>query len=221
VLHRSEDIVTLPATVRSINVGRAATLATPRGPVQSAIEKQPVHGSVRFEGINAAGDEQANRAVHGGPNAAIYAYAAEDYAWWETELGRALAPGTFGENLTTSGLDVNGAVIGERWRVGEAELQVAMPRVPCSKLAARMGDPRFVKTFARARRPGAYLRITRPGDVTAGDPITIVVRPSHGVRIVDVFTIYHFERERASELLAASELPLAWAGWAREQLVSG
>lgn len=209
----------LRATVRSINVGRAATLETPRGPVKSAIAKQPVHGSVRFDGINAGGDEQADRNVHGGPNAAIYAYAAEDYAWWETELGRALAPGTFGENLTTSGLDVNGAVIGERWRIGEAELQVAMPRVPCFKLAARMGDPRFVKTFARAQRPGAYLRITRPGDVMSGDPIGVVERPSHGLRIVDVFTIYHFEHERASELLAAPELPLVWAGWARERLV--
>jgi MOSC domain-containing protein YiiM len=204
--------------VTSVNVGRPAPLQTPRGPVQSAIVKRPVEGRVRFEGVNAAGDDQADREVHGGVDRSIYAYAAEDYAWWERELGRSLEPGTFGENLTTSGLDVNEAVVGERWAIGDAELEVSIPRVPCFKLAARMADPHFVKDFADARRPGPYLRIARAGTIAAGDEIAIVSRPAHGIRIIDVFTIYLFERPRLQELLAAPELGPDWTGWIHEQL---
>ncbi len=208
------------ARVVSVNVGRPASLETPRGPVQSAIVKRPVRGRVLFEGVNAAGDDQADREVHGGPDRSVYAYAAEDYAWWERELGRPLEPGTFGENLTTSGLDVNEALVGERWAIGEAELEVSVPRVPCFKLAARMRDPRFVKTFAGARRPGPYLRIARAGAIAEGDAITVTSRPAHGIRIIDVFTIYLFERDRLHELLAAPELGAAWTGWIQEQLTA-
>jgi MOSC domain-containing protein YiiM len=204
--------------VTSVNVGRPAPLQTPRGPVQSAIVKRPVEGRVRFEGVNAAGDDQADREVHGGVDRSIYAYAAEDYAWWEHKLDRSLEPGTFGENLTTSGLDVNEAVVGERWAIGDAELEVSIPRVPCFKLAARMGDPHFVKDFADARRPGPYLRIARAGTIAAGDEIAVVSRPAHGIRIIDVFTIYLFERPRLQELLAAPELGPDWTGWIHEQL---
>jgi len=208
------------ATVTSVNVGCVAQLETPRGAVPSAIVKRPVHGRVRFEGVNAAGDDQADRSVHGGVDRAVYAYAAEDYAWWETELGRALDPGTFGENLTTTGIDVNQAVIGERWEIGDAELEVSSPRVPCFKLAARMGDPRFVATFGRARRPGPYLRIARPGSIAAGDRIRVVSRPSHGIRVVDFLTIYLFERDRLRELLAAPEIPASWTDWIHQQLAA-
>jgi MOSC domain-containing protein YiiM len=206
------------ARVTSVNVGRPAPLETPRGPVESAIVKRPASGRVRFEGVNAAGDDQADRSVHGGPDRSVYAYAAEDYAWWESELGRPLEPGTFGENLTTGGLEVNEAVVGERWAIGEAELEVSIPRVPCFKLAARMRDPRFVKRFADARRPGPYLRIKRPGTIAAGDAIEIVSQPAHGIRIIDVYTVYLFERARLHELLKAPELGPNWLGWIRDQL---
>jgi MOSC domain-containing protein YiiM len=208
------------ASVTSVNVGRIASLETPRGAVESAIVKVPVRGRVRFDGVSAAGDDQADRSVHGGVDRAVYAYAAEDYAWWEAELGRALAPGTFGENVTTTGLDVNAAVVGERWAIGDAELEVSLPRVPCFKLAARMGDPRFVKTFGLALRPGPYLRIARAGSIGAGDRIDVVSRPAHGIRIVDVFTIFLFERQRLRELLAAPELGAEWIDWIHEQLAS-
>ena len=204
--------------VTSVNVGGAAALETPRGPVESAIVKRPATGRVRFRGVNAEGDDQADRSVHGGVDRAVYAYAAEDYAWWERELGRALEPGTFGENLTTSGLEVNEALVGERWAIGDAELEVSIPRVPCFKLAARMRDPHFVKTFANARRPGPYLRIARAGTIAAGDEIAVVSRPSHRIRIIDVFTIFLFERSRLRELLEAPELGAAWTGWIQEQL---
>jgi MOSC domain-containing protein YiiM len=208
------------AHVTSVNVGGIGSLRTPRGAVDSAIVKVPVPGRVLFHGVNADGDDQADRSVHGGVDRAVYAYAAEDYAWWEAELGRPLVPGTFGENVTTSGIDVNAAVVGEHWAIGDAELEVSLPRVPCFKLAARMGDPQFVKTFGRALRPGPYLRIARAGSIGAGDRIDVVSRPSHGIRIVDVLTIYLFERERLRELLAAPELGAAWIDWVHEQLAS-
>lgn len=208
------------ALVTSVNVGQPAPLQTPRGAVDSSIVKRPVAGRIRFHGVNADGDDQADRGVHGGVDRSVYAYAAEDYAWWAGELGQALEPGTFGENLTTSGLDVNEALVGERWSIGEAELEVSIPRVPCFKLAARMGDPAFVKRFAQARRPGPYLRIARAGSIAAGDAIAVVSRPAHGIRIIDVFTISMFERPRLHELLAAPELGAAWTDWIHEQLVA-
>ena len=208
------------ARVTSVNVGRAAPLETPRGAVESGIVKRPAHGRIRLDETGAAGDEQADRSVHGAPDRAVYAYAAEDYAWWEGELGRSLEPGTFGENLTTSGLAVNDAVVGERWAIGDAELEVSIPRLPCFKLAARMGDPHFVKTFSAGRRPGPYLRIARAGTIAAGDPIAVVSRPAHGIRIIDVFTIDLYERPRLRELLAAPELGAAWTGWIHEQLAA-
>src|SRR6478735_5839657 len=152
----------------------------------SAIGKSPVEGRVRVEGVNVAGDEQADRRVHGGPDKAVYAYASEDTAFWEAELGRELGPGAFGENLTTEGVDVSGAVIGERWRIGDVELEVAQPRLPCAKLGIRLGDPMMVRRFGEARRPGAYLRIVREGELGAGDPIEILHRPEHGVSVRDV-----------------------------------
>ncbi|HYZ17667.1 MAG TPA: MOSC domain-containing protein [Candidatus Acidoferrum sp.] len=210
----------LPAQVTSVNVGGIARLETPRRTVDSAIVKRPVQGRVRIEGVNLAGDDQADRKVHGGVDRAVYAYAVEDYAWWEGKLRAPLAPGTFGENLTTAGIDLNAAVVGERWELGDAELQVSAPRIPCSKLAARVGDPRFVARFGDARRPGPYLRITRPGTIAAGDRIRVVARPAHGIRIVDVFVIYLFERARLGELLAAPELGPAWIAWIHEQLAA-
>ncbi len=208
------------ARVTSVNVGQPAPLQTPRGAVESSIVKRPVAGRIGFHGVNADGDDQADRSVHGGVDRSVYAYAAEDYAWWGGELGHALEPGTFGENLTTSGLDVNQALVGERWSIGEAELEVSIPRVPCFKLGARMGDPAFVKRFAQARRPGPYLRIARAGTIAAGDAIAVVARPAHGIRIIDVFTIYLFERPRLHELLGAPELGAAWTDWIHEQLAA-
>src|SRR3982751_3259146 len=131
----------------------------------SAIGKAPVTGRVRVEGVNVAGDDQADRRVHGGPDKAVYAYAREDEDWWAQQLGRELPPGMFGENLTTEGVDVSGAVIGERWRIGPPLLEVGQPGLPCAKLGIRFGDPLMVRRFGEASRPGAYLRIVTPGEL--------------------------------------------------------
>ena len=134
-----------------------------RHQVSTAIWKAPVEGRIAVRGVNLDGDDQADRSVHGGPDKAVYAYSIEDTRAWEAELGRELEPAAFGENLTTEGLDVSGAVLGERWRIGTTLLEVAQPRLPCFKLALRMNEPSFVKRFAQASRPGAYLRIIEEG----------------------------------------------------------
>jgi MOSC domain-containing protein YiiM len=167
-----------------VNVGRPRQIAVRRGrPLMSAINKAPVEGRVRVEGVNLVGDDQADRRVHGGPDKAVYAYASEDAAWWAAELDREIPPGMFGENLTTQGIDVSGAVIGERWRVGTVELEVSQPRLPCAKLGTRFGDLTMVRRFGEASRPGAYFRIVREGELGAGDEIELLSRPDHGITV--------------------------------------
>lgn len=114
-------------------------------------------------GESRRGDDQADRNAHGGPDKAVYAYAAEDLRWWEHELGRSLGHGEFGENFTTEDIDVNGALVGERWEIGNAVFEVSEPRVPCWRLGARMEDKLFPRRFTQAGRPGAYLRIVVEG----------------------------------------------------------
>jgi MOSC domain-containing protein YiiM len=155
----------------AVNVGRPAPLRIGDRVVRSGIVKDPAAGPVAVGSSGLAGDEQADRVNHGGPYKAAYAYAREDAAWWEKQIGRPLGPGAFGENLTLAGVDVTGARIGERWRIGSAEFEVSGPRVPCSKLGARMGDQRFPQRFVAAGRPGAYLPVVAPGTLEAGGRI--------------------------------------------------
>jgi MOSC domain-containing protein YiiM len=191
----------------SVNVGKPRQLATRRGrPMMSAIHKLPVEGPVRVEGVNLAGDDQADRRVHGGPDKAVYAYAREDSDWWAQQLGREIADGMFGENLTTEGVDVSGAVVGERWRVGSVELEVCQPRLPCSKLGLRFGDLRMVKRFGQASRPGAYLRIVTEGELRAGDELTVVSRPEHDVTVALVADAILVDDSLAAKAASAPEL---------------
>ena len=173
----------MTARVASVNVGRPRPVDTGRRVVGTAIWKRPVAGRVAVRGVNVDGDDQADRTVHGGPDKAVYAYALEEIRQWEDELGRPLGAAAFGENLTTEGIDVSGALVGERWRIGTTLLEVVQPRLPCFKLGLRMGDPAFVKRFALASRPGAYLRIVEEGELGTGDEIEIVARPDHGITV--------------------------------------
>ena len=169
----------------SVNVGRPRQIAVSRRgePLISAIGKSPTPGRVVVRGVNLGGDDQADRSVHGGPDKAVYAYASEDTAWWATRLNAKLGPGAFGENLTTRGMDVSGAVIGERWRIGSTELEVCQPRQPCFKLGLAFGDPMMVRHSARAGRPGAYLRIIREGELGEGDRSRFLRVPPTGSRL--------------------------------------
>ena len=201
----------------SVNVGTPQQLSVRRGrPMMSAIAKHPVDGRVRVEGVNVAGDAQADRRVHGGPDKAVYAYASEDIAWWEDVLGIDVPAGMFGENLTTEGLDVSGALIGERWKIGTVELEVCQPRQPCSKLGLRFGNPKMVKMFAQASRPGAYLRIVSEGELGVGDAVEVVSRPDHGVTIAMVSDAVFKDRSLAARVLQAPQLSVETAADLRQ-----
>jgi MOSC domain-containing protein YiiM len=204
--------------VLSVNVGQPREIEWLGQRVTTAIWKSPVAGRIPLVGVNLTGDDQADRRVHGGPDKAVYSYSREDEEWWGQQLGRPLELGAFGENLTLVGVDVSGAVIGERWEIGTALLEVAQPRVPCWKLGARMGDPDFPTRFSAAGRPGAYLRIIREGDIGAGDEVRITHRPTHGITVGEAAHIYHDDRARAYLLLDIPELAEPLKGWARRIL---
>jgi MOSC domain-containing protein YiiM len=200
-------------TVLAVSVGGVRRVPTGSRVVETGIWKTPVDGRVAVRGVNLDGDDQADRTVHGGPDKAVYAYAIEDTRWWEAQLGRELGPAAFGENLTTEGLDLTTARLGDRWRVGSTLLEVCQTRVPCFKLGLRMGDPTFLKTFAVARRPGAYLRILEEGDVGAGDAVDVVFRPDHEVTTGLLSEALLHDHDLLPRLLEAPALPLVFREW--------
>jgi MOSC domain-containing protein YiiM len=199
--------------VVSVNVGQPRQISVRRGrPLMSSIVKETVEGRVRATGANLEGDRQADLTVHGGADKAVYVYAIEDIAWWAQALERPeVRPSWFGENLTTEGLDVSHSVVGERWRIGEAEFEVSQPRLPCAKLGIRFGDGRMVKAFARASRPGAYLRILVEGTVGAGDPIELLHRPEHGVTVQLVSDAFLLDPSLQPQAAKAPELAASLA----------
>src|SRR4051812_8193344 len=163
----------------SVNVARPQRLVLGGRVRRTAIAKQPVDGPVAVGALGLDGDEVGSTKHHGGRDQAVYVYSLDDYAWWAGELGRALAPATFGENLTVQGLRSGELAVGDRLQVGQAvELEVTAPRIPCQTLAGRMADPGFVKRFAAAERPGAYARVLRTGRVRVGDVVQL--RPASG-----------------------------------------
>ncbi|MCW3038960.1 MAG: hypothetical protein JWM31_865 [Solirubrobacterales bacterium] len=203
----------LRGEVLSVSVGAARAVQTDKRWVSTGIWKAPVGGRVAVRGVNLEGDDQADRTVHGGPDKAVYAYASEDIAWWEARLGRPLGPAPFGENLTTRGLDLSTARLGDRWRVGTTLLEVCQTRVPCFKLGLRMSDPRMVKAFADAGRPGAYLRILEEGDVGAGDAVDVVWRPDHEVTTALMSEALLHDHDLLPRLLEAPALPAMFREW--------
>lgn len=139
--------------------------------VLTGIYKEPVTGPVQVEATGLVGDQQADRANHGGKDKAIYVYSLDNYRWWEAELGHTLSFGQFGENFTVSGMTDDAVHIGDVFAIGNLEVQVTQPRVPCYKLGIKMGDPGFVARFHASGRVGFYLRVLKPGEVQAGDRI--------------------------------------------------
>ena len=206
------------ARVLSVNVGRAREFDYNGRPAKSAIWKSPVAGRIAARGVNLEGDDQADRKAHGGPDKSVYAYAIEDARWWEEKLGRSLQHGEFGENLTTEGIAVNDALVGERWGIGTAVFEVSEPRIPCWRLGVRMNDQGFVRRFTEALRPGTYLRIIVEGAVGAGDEIRILERPDHDMTIRDIFRIYTRDRGEVERLLAIPRMSESWREWARNRL---
>jgi MOSC domain-containing protein YiiM len=206
----------MPGSVLSVNVSDIREVSHRGTKVKTGIWKLPVEGPLAVRGVNVEGDDQADRAVHGGVHKAVYAYAREDTDWWEAELDETLPHGAFGENLTLRGVDVTGALIGERWRIGSVLLEVSEPRFPCWKLGVRFGDPKMLKRFAAARRPGAYLRIAEEGVLEAGDTVEVLSRPGHGLTIAGFAHAYLEDREELHTLLIP-EVAESWREWVRER----
>jgi MOSC domain-containing protein YiiM len=153
----------------------------------TAIDKRPVTGTVAVHKLGLRADVQADRKHHGGELKALYAYSAEDAAAWAAELGRDIPAGLFGENLRTEGLAVSGALVGERWLIGDrVTAEVTMPRIPCATFGRHMHEPQWAKRFLAKGLPGAYLKVVAGGGIAAGDPIEVVFRPSHGISVADV-----------------------------------
>jgi MOSC domain-containing protein YiiM len=200
--------------VLSVNVGGVREFEYNGRPAKSAIWKSPVSGRIAVRGVNLEGDTQADRAAHGGPDKAVYAYAIEDVRWWENYIGRPLSYGAFGENLTTEGIDVNNALVGERWQIGTVVLEVSEPRVPCWRLGVRMNDKLFPRYFTEALRPGSYLRIVVEGDLAAEDEIRVLDRPGHNLTIRDVFRIYTRDHNEIERLLEVPQMSESWRKWA-------
>lgn len=214
----SSDVTStaVSSAVLSVNLARVRPNPDNREVKVTGIEKIPTSESVlvrapgtKGEGLGSGlvGDVVGDRRNHGGDTQAVYAYAREDLDHWESVLGRTLPGGVFGENLTTMGVDVNGAVIGERWRIGDIELQVTVPRIPCGTFRAWIAERGWLRTFTLAALPGTYLSVVSPGQVSAGDAVTVVHRPAHGVTVAHVFRAVTREPDLLPSILAADELP--------------
>lgn len=170
---------------------------------RSGIDKRPVDGPVVLISSGVDGDTICDTANHGGPDQAVYAYSCDDLAFWAAELGQQLDPGGVGENLTLSGVDCSGAVIGERWQIREAVLQVRAPRIPCQVFAGFRGVPDLIKRFIAAGRPGCYLAVQRSASVRAGDAVQVLDRPAHGVTVADLMAAMTVDRDRVRQVAAA------------------
>lgn len=198
-----------PTVGRVLAVNRAVVRTDPWTRVKSGrsgIDKRPADGPVALLSYGVDGDTVCDTANHGGPDQAVYAYAREDLDFWAAELGQRVDPGGVGENLTLTGTDCSGAVVGERWQVGgDAVLRVRGPRIPCTVFAGFRGVPDLVKRFVVAGRPGCYLSVERTGRVQAGDPVRVLHRPEHGVTVADVMAAMTVDRERVERVATARD----------------
>ncbi|MBY8881807.1 MOSC domain-containing protein [Actinacidiphila acidipaludis] len=201
--------------VLSVNIGRPRPNPWKRLPA-TGIDKQPVSGRVAVTApgpkgtgaVGLAGDRAYDVKHHGGDDQAVYAYAREDLDHWEGELGRTFAPGSFGENLTTCGLDLNAVLIGERWRIGTVLLEVSAPRIPCATFAGWLDEKGWMRTFTRAARPGPYLRVVEPGELAAGDDLVVEHRPQdRRVTVAECFRALTTEPELLPLLADLPALP--------------
>jgi len=210
--------------VLSVNVGLPREVVWRGKPVTTGIYKEPVAGRVPLRRLNLDGDRQADLRVHGGPEKSVYAYPWEYYELWSRERPElAFGPGTCGENLTTEGLLDGDVSIGDRFRVGTAELVVTQPRLPCFKLGIKMGRDEFVTEFLERGLLGFYLAVARRGEVTAGDPIVELARDPRGFRVTEVARLYARDRHDVEGLRRAADLdvlPESWRDYFHKRLAA-
>lgn len=206
----------------SLNVGRPRLVLRDGEPVSTGIFKEPVTDRVMMRTLNLDGDRQADLSVHGGPDKAVYVYPSEHYEFWKAELPQPELPwGMFGENLTTEGLLETEVNIGDRFRVGSAEMMVTQPRLPCYKLGIRFGRSDIIKRFLASERTGFYVSVLQEGEVGTGDEIKLMSRDDNGVRVVDIARLYSRDKHNADLLrraIAVQALPKSWREYFTERL---
>jgi MOSC domain-containing protein YiiM len=193
----------------SINIAKPAEITHAGRTVETGIFKMPVSGSVSITKSGLAGDHIIDKSVHGGEDQAVYLYSQEDNDWWASKLDRPIEPGTFGENLTLSSFSTDTLKIGDRLKVNDVVLEISAPRTPCFKLAQKMGNPKFVKIFAEAVKPGAYARVIKEGKAQVGDEVIIEKTTQDYSRIHEVFTEWHSANKSTEVLKKAMSSPLS------------
>jgi MOSC domain-containing protein YiiM len=183
---------------------------------RTGIDKRSVSGPIEFKNNGVAGDRIIDTNVHGGYDQAVYAYASEDAQWWEKEINEVIPAGRFGENLTTEGIDVNAALVGEKWKIGSVILEVSQPRIPCRVFAGFWKRATLIKDFTQAGRPGTYLRIIQEGTAQAGDAIEVIYKPEHLIRISDLFAAKSGERSKINEIKVVPQLSSEFKEWSEK-----
>jgi MOSC domain-containing protein YiiM len=208
--------------ILSANVGLPREVTWQGKLVTTGIFKEPINAPVMLRTLNLDGDQQADLAVHGGVNKAVYVYPSEHYGYWRTELpGVDLPWGMFGENFTTEGLLEEAIYIGDRFGIGETEVMVTEPRMPCYKLGIKFGRPDIIKRFLASRRTGFYFAVVRGGMVSAGDAIKLIGHEQQDIRVADITRLYAFEKNDLKGLRRAvgvDSLPESWKGYFQHQL---
>jgi MOSC domain-containing protein YiiM len=206
----------------SLNVGLPRLVLRDGEPVSTGIFKEPIDGRVMMRTLNLDGDRQADLSVHGGPSKAVYVYPAEHYDFWKRELPEMDLPwGMFGENFTTTGLLETEINIGDKFRIGTAEVMVTQPRMPCYKLGLKFGRADIIKRFLQSERTGFYLAVLKEGEVGAGDEFEPLARDAHDVRVSDITRLYTREKHNETLLrraIAVEALPEGWREYFQHQL---
>jgi len=183
---------------------------------RTGIDKRSVAGAIEFKNNGVVGDRVIDTNVHGGYEQAVYAYAREDAQWWEREIDEEIPAGRFGENLTTEGIDVNAAIIGEQWKIGSVILEVSQPRIPCRVFAGFWKRATLIKDFTQAGRPGTYLRIIKEGTAQAGDVIEVIFKPDHTISISDLFAAKSGERSKINKIKDVTYLSPEFKEWSQK-----
>lgn len=207
--------------ILSLNVGLPRLVMRDNEPVSTGIFKEPVSGRVMLRTLNLDGDRQADLTVHGGPEKAVYVYPSEHYAFWKRELPDMDLPwGMFGENFTTEGLNETETRIGDKFRIGSAEVMVTQPRMPCYKLGIRFGRTDIIKRFLISERSGFYLSVLKEGEVGVGDEFELIEKNASGVSVVDITRLYTSEKHNADLMrraIATAALPESWREYFRKR----
>jgi MOSC domain-containing protein YiiM len=198
----------------SLNVALPRLVEYNGDPVATGIFKEPVQGPVMLRTLNLDGDRQADLSVHGGVSKAVYAYPSEHYEFWKKELPEMKLPyGMFGENFTTEGMLEDAVNLGDRFRVGDADLMVTEPRLPCYKLGIKFGRPDIIRKFLQSRRTGFYFAVLKEGEVKAGDTIELLSRDANNIAVADITRLYAFEKDDLKTLRRAVKLEALSESW--------